>query len=89
MNDAEMRAARREHAGLLAMHRSRTTGTVIGLYRARDARLDDDEGRAPYSTVCQDHGTICCHRTLRAARGHMAYVGWCEACHAGARNGPQ
>lgn len=73
-------AERKNRAGCLDLHRSTVTGHVVGLYRAEEASLDPEGG--PYATVCEQHHTICNHRTLRLARLHLDSAGWCEACQA-------
>lgn len=66
------------HAGELLRRRSRSTGTIVSLFRAIEAGLDPEGG--PYATVCEDHGTILNHRTYALARRHLPTCGWCEAC---------
>lgn len=34
----------------------------------------------PWYTVCEDHGTLCCHETRKAAENHGPTMGWCEDC---------
>ena len=58
--------------------RRRRTGRVVSIYRAEEEGLDPAGG--PYATVCEDHGTICNHRTLAAARAHAPHADWCEPC---------
>lgn len=68
-------------AGCVEQRRSRSTGLLVGLYHNEQAGLDDDEGRAPWSTVCEEHAHIICHTTLALARQHLGDpAGWCEAC---------
>lgn len=70
-----------DFAGCVSIKRSRQTGTLVGVYNAEQAGLDNDDGRAPWSTVCEKHGTIICHSTLSLAKGHAADPkGWCEDC---------
>jgi hypothetical protein len=69
------------NAGLVFTRRSRETGLLVSVYRNREALLDDADGRYPYSTVCEEHGQICAHESLRLARHHAANpTGWCEVC---------
>lgn len=66
-------------AGCFAQRRSRQTGILIGIYKARQAGLDESGG--PWATVCEVHGTIINHRNLAYAQRHAADpLGWCETC---------
>lgn len=70
-------------AGCVEQRRARQTGRLVGLYRNDQAGLDDDEGRAPWSTVCEEHGHIIAHASLALARLHLSDpLGWCEQCGA-------
>ncbi len=58
----------------------------VGLYHAVQAGLDACSG--PWATICEEHGQIVNHATLRLARSHLADpLGWCEHCrqHLGER----
>jgi hypothetical protein len=66
------------HAGCVKQVRSRATGTLVGLYVASQAALDEDGG--PWVTVCETHGTICNHLTRKLAEHHIPSVSWCEQC---------
>lgn len=75
-------------AGCVQTRRARATGARVSVYRGDQAGLDDDDGRAPWSTVCEDHNTIVAHPTLRLAKAHAADPeGWCEGCVAAAEAG--
>ena len=65
-------------AGCVTRRRSRVSGDIVGLYHAEQAGLDATDG--PWATVCEKHGTVCNHRTMRLALSHLSNVGWCEAC---------
>lgn len=72
-----------DYAGLRQMRRCRRTGHMVGIYYGPEAELDTDDGRQPWSTVCEEHGTVCCHETLALARWHAPYADeWCEECMA-------
>jgi hypothetical protein len=45
-----------------------------------DCLLDSSGGR--WLTVCLEHSTVCNHRTIALARGHLRRVEWCEECRA-------
>ena len=67
------------YAGLRAWSRSRSTGSTIAIYDGEAADLDTTAGR--WQTVCETHGTIISHATLRLARYHAAAPEeWCEDC---------
>lgn len=55
-------------------------GDWVSIYRATEAGLDPDGGK--YVTVCEEHGTLCNHQTLKLANLHLRAVDWCEACMA-------
>jgi hypothetical protein len=68
-------------AGYRGHRRNRITGDLVIVYHAAEAGLDSDDGRAPYSTVCDRHGEIISHETLKLALGHAGDPsGWCSAC---------
>lgn len=68
-------------AGCVVQRRSRTTGHIVGLYEAEQAELDASSGR--WATICEAHGHIVNHDTLRLALSHLGDpAGWCEACMA-------
>lgn len=67
------------HAGLIEMRKCRATGFKVGLYDSLEAGMESDP-ETPYSTVCEEHGAIVCHSTLKLARDSMAYPEWCGDC---------
>ncbi len=65
-------------AGCVRLAATRS-GSVTGIYRAAEAGLD--VGADPWAIVCETHGAICGHRTLRQARRHAPFPAqWCEDC---------
>jgi len=50
-------------AGLVESRRNRLTGTTIGLYQSLQSGIDSHP-EWPWTTVCEEHGTLVCHRTL-------------------------
>ena len=80
-----MRRAAKEYnhkgyAGLVQQTRAQTTGTLVGLYHSEQAGLDHDP-EYPWTTVCEDHGLMVTHASLRAARAHAVVPHeWCELC---------
>ena len=65
-------------AGLIQRRKSQAFGVVVSIYKAEEANLCTEGGR--YATVCEAHGTICNHETLREARAHAPHLNWCEEC---------
>lgn len=58
--------------------RVRSSGTVVEVWRNREAGFDTDGG--PYSTICE-HGTVLNHLTLRDALSwRTRSLEWCEYC---------
>jgi len=75
-------------AGCVVQRKSRRTGRLVGLYHADQAGMDLESGA--WSTVCEEHSTICNHKTLAHARAHLGDpTMWCELCqeHDGDRAG--
>lgn len=73
------RQAMPDSAGLRSWHKSRATGTYVGVYDGIPAGMDTDGGR--WQTVCEPHGGIISHQTLELARGHAPRPDqWCEYC---------
>lgn len=69
------------YAGCVQRKVARSTGRLVGVYNGEQAGMDNDEGAYPWSTVCEEHGTVVCHQTLALARAHAADpMGWCEDC---------
>lgn len=67
------------YAGIREYHRSRQTGTMIGVYDGIAAEMDVEAGR--WQTVCEEHGTILSHATRRIASDHSRVpLEWCEEC---------
>ena len=68
---------------LVGLVTKRTNPFAVGfltLYHAAAQGLDTTDG--PWATVCETHGTICNHRTKRAALRHLSGAEWCEECMA-------
>lgn len=69
-------------AGCVEQHKARETGRVVSIVRNDQAKLDDNDGEYPYSTICDEHGFIVAHHTLALARRHATNpLGWCEVCN--------
>lgn len=68
-------------AGLVETRRSRQTGHMVSIYDGGPAGMDTEAGR--WQTVCEPHGHIISHGTLKLARHWLADpLGWCEECMA-------
>lgn len=74
------KAALPNHAGLVAIRTARTTGTKVGLYRSAEAGIETDP-ECGWSTVCEAHHQVVCHRTRSLAEAAMpAPDDWCDEC---------
>lgn len=71
---AKERATR---AGCVYLARSRRTGALRGVYRAREAGIDGDG----WATVCEDHGTLVLSET-RALALMSDTNDFCDDCRA-------
>lgn len=77
---AALAAEARSRAGCVTLRRARSTGTLVGLYRSFKAGLEIDPDY-PWSTVCEDHGGIVCHRTRALAAQNLSHPEeWCPDC---------
>jgi len=67
-------------AGCVSLRRSRATGTTVGIYASFESGIETDSD-LPWTTVCEDHGNIVCHSSLRLARDHAPHPDmWCTEC---------
>lgn len=82
MSGANREALDRERAsraGCEVLRRARSTGTLVGLYRADLAGMDQSGGL--WVTLCEEHGCLCNHETRPLADRHLPYPrNWCEQC---------
>jgi hypothetical protein len=69
-------------AGCVSQRRSRATGTLVGIYRAAQAGLEDDPA-TPWCVVCEEHHTLACVETLALARASRDPREWCDECRDG------
>lgn len=75
----DLDALREQRAGCVSLKRRQRTGTVVGIYRAKQAHLCDEAG--PWVAVCEDHGATCGFLYRRDADFHaVAPDGWCVDC---------
>lgn len=83
---AELDRGQRLRPGCVILRRARSTGTVVGLYRGKEAGLDTDGGRAPWATICEgpdgeSHGGVVSHETRALAEGWLSNPDvWCPHC---------
>lgn len=76
----ELDALARERAGCVQLRYARSTGTLVGVYRADEAGMEDDPVW-PWATTCEDHGNLVLHKTRALAISHAPDPqGWCDAC---------
>lgn len=67
-------------AGCVVQRKSRETGLLVGLYNTEQSGMDSEAGA--WATVCEIHGQIVCHETLKLASWHLGNpTGWCEVCN--------
>lgn len=70
-----------ELAGCIEYRKRRSTGFYVGVYNGEEAGMDTDDGRMPWSTVCEEHSTVIHHATKTLALAHARDPqGWCEEC---------
>lgn len=67
-----------DRAGYVASLRNPTSGGWCVIYKAHEAGLDPSGGN--WLTVCEVHGTLCNHTSLKLARASMKSPDFCEAC---------
>lgn len=69
------------YAGLRAWRKNRETGNFVAVYDGEAQGMDTEGGR--WQTVCDPHGTILNHETLKVAISWVSEAAdWCEACRA-------
>jgi len=74
--DAEVKA----RSGCLALRKARSTKTLVGLYRAKEAGIESDP-RLKWATVCEEHGCLVCHETRSMAEVSLSQPQeWCPDC---------
>jgi len=67
-------------AGLVMRRRNHRTSSRVSLYHGAQAGLDLSEG-CTWATVCEDHGVILGHQSIRLARTSLSRPDdWCEGC---------
>jgi hypothetical protein len=68
------------NAGWRSTHLARSTGRPVSVYDGIAAGMDVAGGR--WQTVCEDHGCIVSHQTIRLARWHAPCPDeWCGVCN--------
>lgn len=76
---AALRVEAAARAGCVKLWRTRTTRTLVGVYRSYEAGLETDES-LPWSTVCEEHGYLVCSSSRRIAEAAALDRDWCEVC---------
>lgn len=71
---------RAHYAGVVESKKRRYTGTVVTIYKAKEAGLDPEGGK--WVGCCEEHGQVCMFETLRQARRHAPLADWCSVCSA-------
>lgn len=73
-------SAYRDNAGWRSTHVARSTGLPVSVYDGKAQGLETIGGR--WYTVCEHHGYLVSHATLRLARWHAsAPEDWCGVCN--------
>jgi hypothetical protein len=73
-------ALAKKRDGCVKIQKSRSTGQYVGLYRSREAGIETDP-EFPWSTVCEDHGGVVCHRSRKDAESNLSHPEeWCPVC---------
>lgn len=71
----------RRAPGVRSASVARSTGTLVLVVSGSEHGVDTSDGTQPWSTICDDHGGICSHETLSAARSWAsAPEQWCPTC---------
>lgn len=66
-----------EAAGLVQLRRNRQSYTLVGVYNAVEAGMEE----YGWATVCEEHGTLVVHDTRALATSWAAEPEtWCEHC---------
>lgn len=88
LSAAGLKAEAATRPGCVRLAYARSTGLLVGLYRAHEAGIESDE-ETPWATVCEEHGGVVCHTTRKLAEGWMVEPEtWCPVCQE-ARGGPK
>lgn len=64
--------------GCVQLRKSQIFKVHVGVYRADQAGLDGDGG--PWVSICEDHGAVCNHATLKVVLEQAPWLNWCEVC---------
>lgn len=68
-----------QNAGWRSTQRPRSTGRPVTIYDGIEQGMDLCGGR--WQTVCEEHGYLISHKTLKLARLHAsAPEEWCGVC---------
>lgn len=74
-------------AGCVSQHKAKATGTVVGVYHAKQSGMEVGEDDCPWLTVCEDHGVLVSHPTLKLAKHHAPCPDeWCHKCQEAKNN---
>lgn len=66
--------------GCVVRRKARKTGTLVGVYHGVQSGMECDR-ETPWVTVCEEHGNLVGHRSLRDAMGWAADPEmFCEDC---------
>lgn len=78
-SQAQLAAERRRRGGCRKLAIAQSSGALVGLYRAEEADMDPAGG--PWVVLCETHGYLDNHATLRGAKSWlMDTEEWCNDC---------
>ena len=69
-------------AGCVQITKSRATGLRLGIYHGEQSGLECGDRENPWVTVCEEHGTLVGHPTLRLALRTRSGEEFCDDCRA-------
>jgi len=76
-----LKETQKRRPGCLALRKSRSTGTVVGLYQASKTSSLADPDCGDWVTVCEDHAGLVYHDTRSNAEGWLSHPEeWCPVC---------
>ena len=66
--------------GCVTQRKARQTKTLVGVYHSYQSGFETDP-ETPWATVCEAHGSIVCHSSLKAALSWAPDPqSWCQLC---------
>lgn len=79
-----------DESGVVVTRQNPLTGSTVILVDGRVAGLDTKDGKAPWTMICEAHGTALQHTSKREATRWLPVPHqWCEDCMKIVENDPQ